>query len=259
MPQSPVPKLFCSRDDLSQLLARLVVDLADGGTRQYVVELIEEQHLPQPVETFARVLRIAERGHRRERVGLQQPVLGLAVELLDLTLGRERAPVQFQIQFANPDREILLRQPGEEVVHAGHSQSGQRREILQARVVFEHLLARPAPAVAPAEREQRLSLTPLPPEVAPRPEEVEGHDVAVVVHAGVLQGMGHDAAAVEALPLEQVVREVVRLVPRELRGEEPAMPAPRRSCGMPGEKPKASGSQATGLRRPNFSSKWRWP
>jgi hypothetical protein len=33
------------------------------------------------------------------------------------------------------------------------------------------------------------------------------------------------------------------------------IPAPRKSCGMPAEKPNTSGSQATALRLPNFSMK----
>ena len=64
----------------------------------------------------------------------------------------------------------------------------------------------------------------LAPEIAPGPVEVARGDVAVVVGPRVLEGVGDDAGAVYALPLEQVVREVVGLVPVELVGEKAREP-----------------------------------
>ena len=117
----------------------------------------------------------------------------------------------------------------------GHPQAWHRGEVSKPGEVLEHLLARAPAAIAPAEGKQALLVIALAPEIAPGPVQVARGDVAVVVGSRVLEGVGDDAGAVYALPLEQVVREVVGLVPVELVGEKADSPAPRNSCGRPGE------------------------
>ncbi len=106
------------------------------------------------------------------------------------------------------------------LVHPGHAQARQGWEVLEAGEALEHLLARAAAAVAPAEGEEALLVAALAAEILPDAEEVEGDDVAVVVRAGVVEHVGRDAAAVYAFPPEKVVGEAVRLAPLELRREE---------------------------------------
>jgi hypothetical protein len=70
-----------------------LVDLADGGPRQDVVELVEEHRLPGGFELFGRVLAAVEGGEREQGLGLEQAVLSFAVELLYPRLGGEGAAV----------------------------------------------------------------------------------------------------------------------------------------------------------------------
>src|SRR5215217_5651452 len=200
------------------------VDLRDRATRQDIVELVEEHRLPEPLQLLSRVRGTAPGGERREGFGFLQPVLGLAVELLDLRLGCEGAPVQLQVEFSDPPGQRVLWERGEEGVHTGHPQAGHRGKVSKPGEVFEHFLARATAAVTPAKGEQALVVVALAPEVAPGPEHVARDDVAVVVGPGVLEGVGDDAGAVYTLPDEQVVREVVGLVPVEFVGKEPGHP-----------------------------------
>jgi urea transporter len=61
-------------------------------------------------------------------------------------------------------------------------------------------------------------------EVAPGAVDVLGCNVAVVVLARVLEVVGDDNASVQALPLVEVVWELVGLAPVELVGEEALHP-----------------------------------
>ena len=97
----------------------------------------------------------------------KQPVLGLAVQLLDPGLGGEGAPVQLEVELAGPPGQPFLGEAREELVDVGHAQARHRGEALQAGVVLEHLLARPAAAVAPPEGEEALGVVALALEVAP--------------------------------------------------------------------------------------------
>ncbi len=64
----------------------VLVDLGDGGAGEDVVELVEQQDLPQSFEFLGRVLCAVEGRDGGEGLGLEKTVLGLAVELLDLGL-----------------------------------------------------------------------------------------------------------------------------------------------------------------------------
>ena len=72
------------------------------------MELVEEEHLPGCFELLALVLAAVERGQRGEGFRLEQPVLGLAVELLDPGLGGQGTPVQLEVELAGPPGESCL-------------------------------------------------------------------------------------------------------------------------------------------------------
>ena len=222
--QRVVAQFLGYRDGFFEFAVGVPVDLRDRASRQDVVELVEEHRLPEPLQLLPGVLGTAPGGERGEGFGFLQPVLGLAVELLDPGLGGEGAPVQLQVELPDPPGQLILGERGEEGVNVGHSQAWHRGEVSKPGEVLEHLLARAPAAVAPAEGEQALLVVALAPEIAPGPVEVARGDVAVVVGPRVLEGVGDDAGAVYALPLEQVVREVVGLVPVELVGEKAREP-----------------------------------
>ena len=218
--QGAVAQLSRCPDDVRELLVGYLVDLADRGPWQDVVELVEQECFPGGFELFARVVAAVERGQRGEGFRLEQTVLGLAVELLDPGLGGQGAPVQLEVELAGPPREPFFREALEELIDVGHAEARHRGEALDAGVVFEHLLARAAAAVAPPEGEEALGVVALALEVAPGAVDVQRCDVAVVVLAGVIEVVGDHRAPVYALPLVEVVRELVGLAPVELVGEE---------------------------------------
>ncbi len=104
--QRIVPQFCGFLDDLSQLRVGVLVDLGDGGAGEDVVELVEQQDLPESFEFPRRVLGAVEGCGGGEGLGLEQAVLGFAVELLDLALAGERAPVELQVELADPLREV---------------------------------------------------------------------------------------------------------------------------------------------------------
>ena len=137
---------------------------------------------------------------------LEQTVLGLAVQLLDPGLGSQGTPVQLEVELAGPPWESFSGEALEELIDVGHAEARHRWETLHAGVVFEHLLARAAAAVAPPEGEEALGVVTLALEVAPGAVDVLGCNVAVVVLARVIEVMGDHRAPIYALPLVEVVR-----------------------------------------------------
>src|SRR4028119_1249223 len=133
-----------------------LVDLADGGSRKDVVELVEEERLPGFLQFCGGVLGPVEGGEREQGLGLEQAVLGLAVELLDLRLGGEGAAVELEIELARPPREAGFREPLEKILNHRHAQPGHGGEALEAGVVLEHLLGGAAAPGAPAPGEYGL-------------------------------------------------------------------------------------------------------
>src|SRR5215211_864338 len=151
-------------------------------------------------------------------------MFGLPVELLDPGLGGKGPPVQLEVELAGPPWQPFCGEAVEEPVDVCHAEAGHRGESLEAGVVLEHLLARPPAAVAPPEREEALGMVAFALEVAPGAVDVPGRYVAVVVLSGVIEVVGDDRAAVDALPLVEVVGELVGLAPVELVGEETVHP-----------------------------------
>ena len=100
--QCPVAQFLGLGNRLFELAMGVLVDLGDRAPRQDIVELVEEHRLPESLQLLPRVLGTAPGGERGESFGFLQPVLGLAVELLDPGLGSEGAPVQLQVELPDP-------------------------------------------------------------------------------------------------------------------------------------------------------------
>src|SRR5690606_25756787 len=207
-------------DDAGQLRDGVLVNLVDRGPGQDVVELVVEQVLPLRVERLDRDLAPAQRRQRGEGLGLDEPVLALPHELLGPRLGGEGCAVQLEVQLADVRRDAFDREAGEEVLDLAHLEAREHREVLDALVLLEHVLAWAASAVAPAEGEQGLVVPALAGEVLPGVVGGDRLNQAVVTAFGIVEGVRQDLAAVDALPHEEVVREGVCLAPGHLDGEE---------------------------------------
>src|SRR5581483_647321 len=111
--------------ELCEVARGVLVDEADRRTGEDVVELLEQQQLPQPLELCARILAAAR---DREHLGVVEALLRAAVAPLDERLRRVRAAVVLEIELAHHDRplsrlrleevEELLRRAGARPRHA---------------------------------------------------------------------------------------------------------------------------------------------
>src|SRR5262249_59169053 len=107
-------------------------------------------------------------------------------------LAGEGAAVELEVKLADVAGEFRLwREGGEVFVDAAHAEAGEGGKVFDAGIVFQHLLAGAAGAVAPTEGEETfgmaglaLKMASFAAEVAPGAEGVEGDDVAVVAVAG---------------------------------------------------------------------------
>src|SRR5262249_50147537 len=151
-----------------------------------------------------------EMRHARQRLGGDQRPLGLAVKILGPALRGQRAAMQLEIHLADPYRQggLLVDLGADLLVPVGNvDRSGGRHdpEIGELALSLEHLLRRPAAAIAIAEGEQALAAEMLAAVVAPGLDDGARAGLGVVAADGIVEGVREYAAAVEALPPEQVV------------------------------------------------------
>lgn len=112
--------------DLGQVAVGVLVDRADPRARQDVVELVEEQQLPQPFELSARVVA----GEDPEELDVVERLLAAAVPTLDARLRGVGAAVVLEVELSEHGRVgPRLRLEGVEEL-AGACQ-GRPREPLQ--------------------------------------------------------------------------------------------------------------------------------
>ena len=199
------------------------------------MELVQQHGLPDPVQGRGGVCRARpDRGGGRPQLGLAEQVLAAAVALLGLGLGGVGAAVHLEVELPDPDGRVGVLRLGllEERVGPLDLDPGRPVEVAQAGRPREHLARGAAPAVTPAEGQQRAGGGPLVGEVAGRVRHLgAGHLGAVGVGR---REVREDAGAVEALPPERVVREAVGGVPGDLLGEEPLRTRQRDELGQGG-------------------------
>src|SRR5205085_4266467 len=85
---------------LGEVARRVLVDEPDRRAGEDVVELLEEQQLPEPLELGTRIFAAAG---DREQLGVVQPLFGPAVAALDEGLRRIGAAVVLEIELADDD------------------------------------------------------------------------------------------------------------------------------------------------------------
>ena len=186
------------------------------------MELLQQHEPPQPLELRCRV---AVTGTHRRRGAPQfrfpEQVLAAPVPQLGPGLAGVGAPVQFEVQLPHPDRRGLVFRLG-----AGKEGSGSAglhpRGTLEVRGApggRQHLPRGAAAAVAVAERKQGDGSPAVVPVVPFRMGQFPAAELgAVAVHR---REVGEQPGAVDALPVEGVVRHPVDLVPGDLLGQEP--------------------------------------
>ncbi len=189
------------------------------------MELVAEKYAPILFQR-RRFRRAEKHRHAGQSLGRDQRAFGAAVEVLRPPLRRQRAAVIFEVDLADPDRQILLRlvrafdDPREPLgdVHLAHRR--HCREVGELSVAEQHVLGRTAAAVAPAEQQQALRVALLVLKIPPRLDRGAWADPAVVAAGGVVVGMHQHARAIESFPPEKIGAELVLLRPVGLVGEE---------------------------------------
>ncbi len=182
------------------------------------MELVEQEVLPRPVRPFTLLRR--RPGDRLQQLEPLEGDLPLAVAPLQRGVGGVGPAVTLQVQLARPHREVVGRRD-HPIGVALHRRVLQLREALavgQPVHPADHLLGRPAAPVAVAvglqPRGHLGGLLVLPVAL----EQLGGRVVGVVGVGG--EEVRGDRAAVDADPVEGVVREAVELVPADLLREE---------------------------------------
>ena len=208
--------------DLGQVALGVLVDEPDGRAGEDVVELLQEEELPQAVELLARVVAARD---GREELGVVQRDLGAPVAALRARLGRVRAAVVLEVELAE-DRRALARlrlERLEELRRRGHPRPRQALQIARAEHRLDHRARRPAAPVAVAVDEHRgprvLVILVCPGALA----QLRDRALARVRVGG--REVRQHLAAVDPLPDERVVLGPVEAVPRELLRQEPGDPA----------------------------------
>ena len=159
-----------------------------------------------------------------------------------------------QVQLADPDGQLagFLMRLGEILLRQPLAGGGQARIMRRAAQVLQHLLGRPAPAVAVAKGEELLLIAGFLLVGLPRPGELLRVGRAAVAAPAQLGDMRHHPAAVNALPPEQVVRKLVPRLPVQFPGPERAQPAARQNLRQPRIIPENIRQPAQRRPRPEF-------
>src|SRR5581483_1413778 len=86
--------------ELREVAPRVLVDRTDGRAREDVVELLQQQELPEPLQLRARVLATRD----GEELGIVETLLRQAVAALDEGLRGVGAAVVLEVELADDDR-----------------------------------------------------------------------------------------------------------------------------------------------------------
>ena len=209
----------------------LPVHPGDRRPGQDVVELVQQHGFPEPVELLVRVRHAQPRPTAvvHHSSASRSRCSAAPVALLGRRLRGVGAPVQLQVELADPDRRVLavlLLRPRRRTRPAARSRPAASPP---GRPPAGRGRASPGSARHRRRRARTAAATgsraPLSRKFRTRVRQLGAGQVAVV---GVgRREVGEHPGAVDALPPEGVVREPVGLVPRDLLGQEPARPAQR--------------------------------
>ena len=153
-------EVFTGRSDPSVLALGVLVDPRDRRAGDDVVELLEQQVLPERVDLGHHVGgNDAVRRCRPQQLDLAQQPLTPAVADLRGALTRERPSVHLEVQLTRPHRHRgtsrdLLIESGEEVVGGPHREPRCSVEVGESAPALDHLAGRSATTVPVAVRHQ---------------------------------------------------------------------------------------------------------
>ena len=138
--------------DRGEIALGVRVHEADRRARQDVVELLQQEQLPQPVELGARIVA----AQAREELGVVQRLLAAAVAALRARLRGVDAAVVLEVELARDDRAIaaLGLERVEELLARALRRARQALQVARPPERLEHVPRRAAAAVAEAEDEQ---------------------------------------------------------------------------------------------------------
>jgi len=203
--------------DLCVLLAGHPVHPRDGAARQDVVELVQQHHLPQPLQPGRGETLPRDAGQQRQdpqELSFSQRMLAAAVALLHLQLRGEDTAVELQVELTGVDRRIrpvLGACRLEERIGIAHRHPRCPLQIGQAPGPLHHLRRRAAPAVAIPERDHLMCCDPLLRVVVDGPQILLRGQLRVV--AVDRREVRENPGAVDALPPHRGMRKPVVLVP----------------------------------------------
>ena len=216
--QHLLQQLSAPGTDHLQLQLRPLVDPGNGGARRNVVELVEQQQLPQLFQLLLpRLPDRPARQHLFRHVVFHRLQSGLrpADAPLGPGLRGQGSPVPRQIQLAAVDiLNLLFLRPPEEAHRVLHMAPGRALQVPAAQGRLHHLPSGASAAVSVAEGEhEAIDALLLDPVVLPPGDQLPGREHGVVPP----EQVGQHPAAVQSLPPEEVIGEGLRL--RVLAGE----------------------------------------
>ncbi len=186
------------------------------------MELVAAEQLPEARDLVVRVrpgsTPVRE---RREQLDVVQQDLARPVGALDRGLRGVRPAVILEVQLADEDRPVggLTFERREELLAGTLGRARHPLEIADASEHLQHLPDGASATIAVAvQQEARVRAVVLLVVACRSADLLHGGDPVVGVGR---REMGQDAAPVDALPEERVVRRPVEAVPGELLGEEP--------------------------------------
>src|SRR5699024_1598780 len=145
---------------VSAVLCHFVVDpgirvyFVDGGSRNNVVELMQQHALPAVVQLLLRVLAAQNVCHGGEPLDLRQLVLHMAVGFLIICLRGIGSSVILQIQLSVPGMHVtvcvvhILVHLAEEFSGSSRLYIGQSRQLVHSPAQLQHLSGNTAAAVS---------------------------------------------------------------------------------------------------------------
>lgn len=135
----------------------VLVDPGNGAAGEDVMELLEEDKLPKPLELTGRILvglALADGRGGTPQFRFAQEVLAVPVALLGLGLAGVGSPVHLKVHLAHPHRQLRVLGLGldEEVLGGAQPDLGRTFQVRSAARRRDHFARGSASAVAVTER-----------------------------------------------------------------------------------------------------------
>ena len=205
------------------------------GTRNDIMELMQEHALPALVDLFLRVAAAGKEIHRGQPLRQRQLMLHMAVHLLIVRLRCVGAAMILQIKLAIPDRHVPVG-PLHIFMHFPEKRTGcpclhmrQSRRLIHGAAHHEHFPVHTAASIAITVSDQRLPAQIFVAELLPASKNGAGRHMSTVSGEPIrhspslirrVDKIREHLRTVDAPPPEQIIWNGVVLVPADLGGHE---------------------------------------